>query len=390
MDAGAGNLALGKSSSAAGTISFGAGVAKNTIDNTIRSYVDSSTVNSLGAMSVTARDTSTIDAVAIGGAISVSISGGASGSGAGAGASIDNTITNGIESFIQNGSTIVTGGNLSLKAENTASITSRSIGGSLSVAKAAGASGAVSIGTAIVNNNLGTDSKRHSVRAYIGADGNVYDTTRVNTTGNVSLTANSNPNLDTIAVAASAAIAASAVGAAFSGAGGSINNNLKTTTATIIQNNPITPLGDTIIATGAVTLNATETPTITSKMGAGLAVVGLVGGSIGVSQIRTTIDSDINSFIDGVNVKSNSGLSQVNAISNATVNDLSVATSIAVSVGGAGAGADAKAVTNARVNAYIADDATFNGNSLEVKAISNENLKTEVYGISARISHKLI
>ena len=341
-------------------------------------------------MSVTARDTSTIDAVAIGGAISVSISGGASGSGAGAGASIDNTITNGIESFIQNGSTIVTGGNLSLKAENTASITSRSIGGSLSVAKAAGASGAVSIGTAIVNNNLGTDSKRHSVRAYIGADGNVYDTTRVNTTGNVSLTANSNPNLDTIAVAASAAIAASAVGAAFSGAGGSINNNLKTTTATIIQNNPITPLGDTIIATGAVTLNATETPTITSKMGAGLAVVGLVGGSIGVSQIRTTIDSDINSFIDGVNVKSNSGLSQVNAISNATVNDLSVATSIAVSVGGAGAGADAKAVTNARVNAYIADDATFNGNSLEVKAISNENLKTEVYGISARISHKLI
>ena len=149
---------------AAGAVSVTLSFSVNEVANVITAAIEDSTVVTGGTLSLEARDTSTIDSIAIG----VSASGIAA---AGAAMSI-NDIGNTVTAFID-GSDVTVGGNLSLEAASPAFIRSFAAG--------IAASGTVGGNASVTLNEIGNT---------IGA--RIEDST-VNATGNVSLLATDEP-----------------------------------------------------------------------------------------------------------------------------------------------------------------------------------------------------
>ena len=141
--------------SGSGTVAIGAAVAYNEIDNTVKSYVDSSSVI------VTAGNAGNIRIVATSDATISTLSAGISGSGTAsvAGSASSNLIHNDVRAYI-NGGTVTTDDNILVQAESDDTITSYA--GTLS------GSGTVGVGGTVVVNQLDNDTQ-----AYISGDATV-------------------------------------------------------------------------------------------------------------------------------------------------------------------------------------------------------------------------
>ena len=264
-------------SSNAGSLSIGAALARNEIGrgrlfpNEVRAYIENSSVDAGGDLTVTASMSGSIDAGV--GAGSAAISGSGSGLAAGlsgAGASARNEIAVDVKATIDGDGSPVSGpgiiaDSVTLLAEDTSSISADVGAASLAAAIAGTNAGALSVGVALAKNRID-----NAVEASIsGADDGVQ--TRV---GEVTITASELAAIEAVSVAASLSIAGGSSNAlAVSGAGANATNIILTKTNAFVANSIVD-------SAGALDINATASSDITATVG-GVSGAGAVGGSAG-------------------------------------------------------------------------------------------------------------
>ena len=135
------------------SISAGISIAENELGNVVQTVVDRSTVTSATDVTLCATSSGTIDALTWGGAVSLSGGAGGGVSAAGAGAEASNWIHNSVTAAIQNASTVqAKAGYVKLTATDTATITAKAIGGSVALAGGAGGAVTIPIGAAVADN----------------------------------------------------------------------------------------------------------------------------------------------------------------------------------------------------------------------------------------------
>ncbi len=173
-----------------GAGAIGASESNNSIGqegngDSVKAYIDNSTVTAAGTVTISAMSTVTIDALGIGGAGAGSGTGGTglSGSLAGAGAGTINVLTQTIEASIKDGSSVTTTnfGQVNLTATDSSAIKADAGGVAIAIAGGKGGSttGSGSIGAAVAS-----DTETDMVNAYI-------DSSTVDAKGSISATAQS-------------------------------------------------------------------------------------------------------------------------------------------------------------------------------------------------------
>jgi hypothetical protein len=402
-----GGVAIGVGASGQGTggaLSIGVSQADNTINNTIRAYIDNSALPNPGATSVSAAGDITlsatsmaeIDSLTIGGAIAVGASGGGSGfAGAGSGSAAYNKIENTVESFIKGvGSVSITGaaGDLALTATDSAAIVANAIGASIAVgASGSSTGGALSIGVSIAHNTIANKTQAYIDNSALAAPENRI----VLNSGNVALGATSMDTIDALSIAATIGVgAASQTGVALSGGGSESTNIILTKTNAYI-------LGADLVTKGDVTLEARNTSDITAKVITGSLSVGAggttgVAASVGASLARNLIGWDKDGVYTPAEVQAylkNSSLDTtgdliLSALASEAIDAVVVAGSVAISgagttgVGLSGSGADGKNKIATWVKAFIEGDRSTGvvADSISLTALDSSTITANVVG----------
>ncbi|MEO1132959.1 MAG: hypothetical protein AAFX40_09670, partial [Cyanobacteria bacterium J06639_1] len=247
-----GAFGLGSSTVASGSNAsaiFGFAVALNDAHNTVRTYIDSST---LLAETVDANALSEIEvwAIAVGGTLANNTTpAGSAVSISGAGAGSNNQIESEIESTISGDSIVNASDGVELTAIDDSDIRATSGGFGFAIADGQKGSGTLSVGASASVNEIDSD-----VRAFI-------DDSAVTTAGNVTLEAASTAKIKALSMGGSISFgkSASGLGGAFAGAGAGSGNDIRNTIEATIQNDAIvtTTGGSTSVA-----LSATDDATI--------------------------------------------------------------------------------------------------------------------------------
>ncbi|HVA45389.1 MAG TPA: hypothetical protein VNH11_03295 [Pirellulales bacterium] len=221
-------------------------------------YVLSSSITAGGNLSVTATASQTITATVV--AASGAVAGGSKvGMGlSGAGANSTNQINMEVEAYIdENGNSAdgITAANISLKADDTSLITAVTVGASLAAAYGGDEAGvAVSIGVALATNEID-----NQVLAEI------ENAPQVGSQGAITLAAQEQAGIHTVAVAASLGVALSGnSGIAVSGAGANATNVILTKTNALIENGAVTAHGDVDITANASSSSPSASLTVPS------------------------------------------------------------------------------------------------------------------------------
>ncbi|MCU0963385.1 MAG: hypothetical protein MUF48_25115, partial [Pirellulaceae bacterium] len=355
------------------SISAGISIAENELGNVVQAVVDRSTITSAADVELSATSSGTIDALTWGGA--VSLSGGAGGgvSLAGAGAEASNWIHNSVTAAIRNASTVqAQAGWVKLAATDTATITAHAVGGSMALAGGAGGAVTIPIGAAVADNVIENVVKACIDSSVVSAVDNAPDSP----TGDVTLEAESTSTITALSVAASLSVAVAPVGVSFSGAGADSTNTIASQIIACIDNN------SSVTATGKVDLSAIDLPTTTADVGSGTLSGGVAGASVGVSLSDNTINNTVKAYVNQGSVTAD-GPVYITSSATGVINALTVATSVAISIGGAGAGGDARATITSGVEAYAGSGATLAaGQDVEIKATSDYHATADSYGIS--------
>ena len=221
-------------------------------------YVLSSSITAGGNLSVTATASQTITATVV--AASGAVAGGSKvGMGlSGAGANSTNQINMEVEAYIdENGNSAdgITAANISLKADDTSLITAVTVGASLAAAYGGDEAGvAGSIGVALATNEID-----NQVLAEI------ENAPQVGSQGAITLAAQEQAGIHTVAVAASLGVALSGnSGIAVSGAGANATNVILTKTNALIENGAVTAHGDVDITANASSSSPSASLTVPS------------------------------------------------------------------------------------------------------------------------------
>ncbi len=369
----------------AGAVSFAAGfaVATNDIGNSVKAYVDDSTVTAMGgSVTLSASEKATSTAVTVGGAVSIAV-----GAGIGLAAAVavgvgysSNTVDNTVEAYLANGASVTTtnSGDVSLTATDSPDLTAVTVAASVGLsASVVGAT--FTLSAAIANNDV-----HDTVEAY-------SDSSSINSAGQIQLKAEmpTSAKIQSTTVAASVAITA-AIGGAFAGAGADSTNTVDNTIKSDIQG----ASANGINATGDITLTADETAQISSQIVSAAVAAAVVGASVGLSLAENTVNSSITAYVDNATVESTGGNGEISigASSSDTINTLSVAASVAAAIGAAAAGAFADADVSPSVTAYAGTGATLNAagggaspnaGDIFITASSSNNATAATYGIAA-------
>ncbi len=130
--------------------------ADNSIGGTTIATIDASAVDTPGAVSLTALADTTIDALGVAVALAVGGSGGVSVSGTGTGVIASNSTTNTIEASITGGSDVNTGDNVTLSATDQSAIDATLVAASVAASGSGGAAINVSLAVSTADNKFGT------------------------------------------------------------------------------------------------------------------------------------------------------------------------------------------------------------------------------------------
>jgi hypothetical protein len=315
-------------------VTVGISAAANDVENDVWAYIDNATVSATaGNVAVSAKETATIKALTIGGAVAVGASGGGNGVGiGGAGAGSGNTVKNSVLAYIQANSTITTtaSGDVLIQATDTSAITADGGGVGIAVGAASGNGVGVSLGVAFADNDI-----ENTVKAYI-------DSSKVTSAGAVTLAASETATISALTIGGAVAVGAgggNGVGVAVAGAGSS--NTVKNDVEAYIKNS-----NDSVSANiqgvtaqaGAVSLTATDTSTVTANGGGvGVAVGGGggngVGVTVGISVAINDIENKVWAYIDNSTVTAAGGVS-ASATEGGTITALTIGGAVAVGGGG--------------------------------------------------------
>ncbi|HEV3085266.1 MAG TPA: hypothetical protein VGY66_36260, partial [Gemmataceae bacterium] len=364
-------------------IAAGVSVASNEIFDTNLAYIDSSSVHSAGDVSLTATSTPTIKALTIGVAIAgTAVEGGFAGSGAGAGSG--NTVGNTVEAYISNSGTgtlgVYAGGAVNLTATDSPTILA--CAGALGVGVAIGGGGSVgaSVGISVAINHIADTDEAYMHASTVQATGH-----------NVTLTATETGLIEALSVGGAVGVGAGGgdgvgVGAAGAGSGNTIANFVY---AYIAAGSLVTTLNG-----GNVVLMATDTSTITANAG-GVGIGAAIGGangtgvSFGVAASTTDIENNVKAYIDGSTVLSAGGVT-LEASETATITTLTIGGAIGVGAGGlssAGVAVAGSASVNTikdHVLANVANSSTVHasGAALNLRATDGTTITASAGGVA--------
>jgi len=336
-------------------ISIGIAGAYNEISNDVAAYIynaDNGVTTTTGGVTIDAVEAATINALTAAASLGVGIGAvGVAVSGAGAGAT--NIILTRTNAYVAN-SSIVSAGDVTLDASDSATINATVA--TSSAALAGGAVGVgVSIGVSVAQNLIGYNlfgtRLPMQVRAYA-------INSSITAGDDLIQTATANETIRATVLAGSAAISAGAVGVSGSGAGAGVANKVAAEVKSFIEN----ATGTGIDAGGDIVLTAHDTSTISATAGAAsmAASVGMIAGSVsvGVAVAQNQISNVVEAYIKSSSVDTTSGRLTVQAFEDATINADSVAASAAISAGlfslaVSGGGAEATNTIQSSTKAYI-------------------------------------
>ena len=365
----------------AGAVSVGVSSALNQISSQviadIRNANNVTTTNN-GAITVHATERATIDARSVAASFSLGV-GLASVAISGAGADATNVILTETTASVQD-SVLVSAGAVDLDASDTSILT----------ATIAAASDAVAGGLVGVSAAIGSSQARNLIGINLnGSDGSavvqafVKDSS-ITAAGALTIDAIANETITATVVADSKAVAGGLVAVGVSGGLVNAENKIAADVEAYID-------GDGLIgiSAGSVSLNASDTSTITAFAGAagtstGAGLVAL-SGSVGISQALNTISNAVDAYIINANnkVQSTTGNIQVQAVAQSTINATSVAAANATSGGlvgaaFAGAGADAANVILTETSAFVQDSVLVSAAEVDLDASDTSTLTATI------------
>ncbi len=367
--------------------SVGFAVATNDIQNSVLAYVDHATVQAPGhRVNLSAVETSTMTAVTVGGAVSISAAvgiGGAIAVAAGVGVSA-NTVDNTVEAYLADNAVVTTtvpgsaqpgailaGADVNLSATDSPHLTAITVAASVGLAVGLG-SVALTLSTAAAAND-----DEDTVEAY-------SSNSTINSAGKLNLTAlmPTSARIQATVVAASVA-GAIGFGGSFAGAGADATNTVHNTIQAFIQG-PSATAPSTATANGDITLTAAENAEISSQIVSVAVAAGYVAGSVGLSLSNNTVTSSISAYVNDARVTSTGGGITIGASSDDSVATVSVATSVAAALGAAGAGAQANAEVSPTVAAYAGSGAILSAaNDISVAASTTNSANAITVGVAA-------
>ncbi len=378
IEAIAGGLGIGVGIGGAGGagISLGVAAANNNIDDTVQAFVNGSTVTSVGKVQIAATENATIKTVTVGGAVAVGAGVEVGVGVAVAGSDSSNTIENNVDAYISGGSTVTAqGGSLSIKATDTSIITAG--GGGLGVGVGVGP-GLFGAGLAAAAGfAVATNDVNNSVLAYV-------DNSTAKATGNsVTIAATETATMTAVTVGEAVAVGVAGVGfagAAAVGVGSSTNTTSNTVEAYLAHGASVTTT-----TSGDVTLTATDSPNLTAKTVAASVsfAVGLVAGSFGISAAiaNNNVGDTVEAYSNNSTINS-AGQVMLTATmpTTAMIQATSVAASVAISgapagAAFAGAGANSTNTVNNTITSYI--DGTSPSSVSTVTAAGNITLSAQ-------------
>jgi len=381
-DAGGFAVSLAFAGGGTGAGSVGGSVAANYVINSVLASIDSSSVTAVGNIDLTGTETTEITAWTIGGAAAVTGGGGGSGSGALAGAYSDNRITTTVKATIASSNAVnSTGGAIRLLALDDSTVNADAGGFAVALAFAGGGAGAGSVGVSEAENDI-----TNTVLASINSS-------TVTAAGNILLSAKKTAEINAWTVGGALAGSGAGGGAgAFAGAGAFSHNAITSTVkATIVTNSSVQSSG------GAVTLSATDDSTINADAGGmAVAVAGAGGGagagSVGGSVAHNDIAGTVIASIDGSTVSA-AGSVELAATENARIDAWTMAGAVAISgagggsFSGAGAGADSTNTIRNTVEALVRNNGSVTaGGSFGLVADDTSVISAQAGGGSLAIS----
>ncbi|MBD2198648.1 MULTISPECIES: DUF4347 domain-containing protein [Calothrix] len=391
IKADAGGVSIGVSlgsTSTSGSITVGASISTNDIENGIQAYVDKSAVNSsTGNVSITAKSEeaaggNNIEALSIAGAIAAS-DGTTSVSLSGAGASSYNKIKNTILASIRNAADVDAKGDISVTATDTSKIKADGGGVAIALTRSSTTGVAGTIGASVAVNDID-----NTIQAFIEDANTKVDSAN----GGVTVSATTTSTIDNFVLGGSiaASVSTGGTGVALAGSGASGDNEINNTIEAAIRDSAV------VTAKEKVSILAKDTSEIISDAGGG-SLAFTAGGNnsvaiaIGVAIANNTINNQVSAYIDNAKASSTSNNLEITADSDATITAKSVAVSIAIAsgqsvgAGFSGGGAGATNVILSNTNAYINNSIIDNVGNLTLTAKSDNTIDADVVAIAGSV-----
>ncbi|MHC5860002.1 hypothetical protein [Nostoc sp.] len=332
-----GAIAVAASSGTGATLAIGVSAAKNEINNTTAAYIDDSTVSSSNDTDVNLdlQALSTNTISAQSIAVAISVAKGSTGIAlSGGGAGSGNYILTKTNAYVKD-SNLDHIGNVAIKANNTSNIDATVVAVSGSVAIGDSTGAAAAIGAAVANNFIGYEEDNDRNPSEVQA---YIQNSSVQASGDLILNALANENIIARVGAGSIAVAASSGSTGISGSGSGVVtlNKIATLVKAFVDG-----AGDTGIQAKSATLTAKDSSNIKADAGAAsiaVAAASTTGGSlsIGVSVASNLISNEVEAFINNADTsfETTTGGISLSAITNPIIEAVSVAASIAVGAAG--------------------------------------------------------
>jgi len=329
----AGGLSVAVAESGGGAGSVGISVAVTVTDNATNAYVSGSTLTAGGAIEIDASSSALIVSVSVAGSLGV-VAGGGGVVGAGAGAVSVNIISNTIQTYITDNSTVTAeGGSALLTAADEAVIVA--VGGALSLGFAigGGGGGGLAVGASVAVNRI-----ENTVESYIAGS-------TVRTRDAVVLDAATVADVISVTIAgAIGGAGGSAFGAMFTGAGSGSDNRIDNTVRAYISDftnadDSITRSDVASLNEGAISLSAADNSLIVAVAGSlSFAIAG--GGTVGVT-VTVGASAANNHITNAVEtyIKNSTIGSAINPTGEVSLQSISNASIVSVTIAGAGGGA---------------------------------------------------
>ena len=389
-DAGAASIAVAAASTTGGSLSIGVAVASNLISNEVEAFVnnaDNAFKTNIGAILISATSSPTIDAVSVAASIAVGAAGTTGVGISGAGAAAINTILTKTNAYIKD-SEVTSAGAVTLSASNTSTINAKIAAVSVAVGAAGTTGVGVSIGAAVANNYIGYDGETTrlpaEVQAYIQNSAvNAKGALGLSAINGGSITAG-------VGAGSAAVAAAGTTGVAASGSGVVTLNKIATLVKAFVDGDRakgIQSTTATLTAKDTSTITADAGAASLAIGGGGTTGVSLsIGVSVASNFITNEVEASIKNATKGLTTST--GAVSLSSETNATIKALSVAASIAAGGGGtagitiSGAGAAAINTILTKTNAFISSSNVASAGAVTLSAKSGGTIDAKIAAVS--------
>ena len=389
-DAGAASIAVAAASTTGGSLSIGVAVASNLISNEVEAFVnnaDNAFKTSIGAILISATSSPTIEAVSVAASIAVGAAGTTGVGISGAGAAAINTILTKTNAYIKN-SEVTSAGAVTLSASNTSTINAKIAAVSAAVGGGGTTGVGVSIGAAVANNYIGYDGETTrlpaEVQAYIQNSAvNAKGALGLSAINGGSITAG-------VGAGSAAVSGGGTTGVAASGSGVVTLNKIATFVRAFVDGDRakgIQSTTATLTAKDTSTITADAGAASLAIGGGGTTGVSLsIGVSVASNFITNEVEASIKNATKGLTTST--GAVSLSSETNATIKALSVAASIAAGGGGtagitiSGAGAAAINTILTKTNAFISSSNVASAGAVTLSAKSGGTIDAKIAAVS--------